>query len=73
MHLDSVCKQRIQLLTARLTVYFGKKKIVHPESSYKFTEETLGALLSDSGFTTHNVGKDQCGWYALTLSSRLEG
>ena len=70
MHLESMREQRIQVSAAELELYFGKGETIHTENSYKFTNETLGALLSDSGFEIQQTWRDAREWYALTLSHR---
>ena len=50
----------------------GMVKPFNTENSYKFTDGTLGALLSDSGFEIQYAWKDAREWYALTLSLRHE-
>ena len=70
MHLESTCEQTIQVSDAELELYFRNGETIHTENSYKFTDETLGALLSDSGFEIQQAWKDARDWYALTLSHR---
>jgi dimethylhistidine N-methyltransferase len=70
MHLESTCEQSIQVAAAELELYFREGETIHTENSYKFTDGTLGALLSDSGFTIQHAWKDSREWYALTLSHR---
>ena len=70
MHLESTCEQSIQISGAELELHFKKGETIHTENSYKFTDETLGTLLSDSGFEIRQAWKDAREWYALTLSHR---
>jgi L-histidine N-alpha-methyltransferase len=72
MHLESTCEQSIQVTAAELEFYLRKGETIHTENSYKFTDETLGVLLSDSGFNIQHAWKDAREWYALTLSYRQE-
>ena len=70
MHVESLCDQRVQIPPAGLDLHFGEGETIHTENSYKFTDKTLGALLSDSGFEVECAWKDERHWYALTLSRR---
>jgi L-histidine Nalpha-methyltransferase len=72
MHLESTCSQSIQIPAASLELYFRPGETIHTENSYKFTDQTLGALLSDSRFTPEMTWKDPRQWYALTLSRTCE-
>ena len=70
MHIESLCDQRVQIPPAGLDLHFGDGETIHTENSYKFTDKTLGVLLSDSGFEVECAWKDERHWYALTLSRR---
>lgn len=72
MHLESVRDQYVQITTAELELHFRNGETIHTENSYKFTDGTLDALLSDSGFEIESTWKDRRNWYALTLSRRLD-
>ena len=43
-------EQNVLVSAAELELHFRKGETIHTENSYKFTDESLGALLSDSGF-----------------------
>jgi L-histidine Nalpha-methyltransferase len=68
MHLESTRSQLIRIPGAGLELNFRPGETIHTENSYKFTDETLSALLCDSGFTAEMSWKDADQWYALTLS-----
>jgi L-histidine Nalpha-methyltransferase len=70
MHLESTCDQDVQIAAAELELDFRSGETIHTENSYKFTNETLGALLSDTDFAIESAWKDERDWYALTLSGR---
>ncbi len=72
MHLESTCSQSIQIPAAGLELNFRPGETIHTENSYKFTDQTLGTLLFDSGFTPEMTWKDARQWYALTLSRTCE-
>lgn len=68
MHLESTRDQCVNIPAADLSVQFAALETIHTESSYKFTEETLGALLEDAGFTIEQTWADPRQWYTLTLA-----
>ncbi len=72
MHLESTRSQVIQIPAAELELDFRPGETIHTENSYKFTDDTLSALLFDSGFTPEMIWKDARQWYALTLSRTFE-
>ena len=72
MHLESTRCQNVQVPAAGLELDFRIGETIHTENSYKFTDETLSGLLSDSGFQIETTWKDARHWYALTLSRRCE-
>jgi uncharacterized SAM-dependent methyltransferase len=72
MHLESMRDQKVQITTAELEIHFEDGETIHTENSYKFTDSTLSALLSDSGFAIESAWKDRRGWYALTLGRPYE-
>jgi L-histidine N-alpha-methyltransferase len=68
MHLESTCDQTVNIPDAQLNLRLEAFETIHTESSYKFSEKTLGALLDDAGFTIEQTWMDTRGWYALTLA-----
>src|ERR1700691_793466 len=68
MHLESTRDQCVDIPAAQLSVQFAAFETIHTESSYKFTQKTLGALLEDAGFTIEQTWTDPRGWYTLTLA-----
>lgn len=72
MHLESLHDQNIHIPCAGVGIHLRAGETIHTENSYKFTDGTLRALLSDSGFQVEDAWKDARGWYALTLSRRLQ-
>jgi L-histidine Nalpha-methyltransferase len=68
MHLESTRDQSVSIPAAHLSVQLAAFETIHTESSYKFTHETLGALLDDAGFTIEQTWTDPRQWYALTLA-----
>jgi L-histidine Nalpha-methyltransferase len=68
MHLESTRNQCVNIPAAQLSLQFAACETIHTENSYKFTENTLGALLGDAGFTIDQTWTDSRQWYALTLA-----
>ncbi len=68
MHLESTCGQWVRIPAAEVEVYFKKHETIHTENSYKFTRETIQALLRDAGFEVEHTWKDRLGWYSVTLA-----
>jgi len=68
MHLESTRNQCVDIAAAELAIQFAAYETIHTESSYKFTQKTLGALLDDAGFTIKQTWTDPRQWYALTLA-----
>jgi L-histidine Nalpha-methyltransferase len=68
MHLESTCDQHVRIPAAHLDVYFAKRERIHTENSYKFTDESIRILLSDSGFGVEQTWTDERGWYSVTLA-----
>jgi L-histidine N-alpha-methyltransferase len=69
MHLESTRDQYVSIPGAQLGVEFAAFETIHTESSYKFSQVTLGALLRDAGFTIMKTWTDPLQWYALTLAT----
>ena len=68
MHLESTRDQCVEIPAAELTIQFAAFETIHTESSYKFTQETLGALLHGADFTIKQTWTDPLHWYTLTLA-----
>jgi L-histidine Nalpha-methyltransferase len=73
MHLESIRCQNVQVPAADLELHFRVGETIHTENSRKFTNETLAALLGNSGFEINATWKDERHWYALTLSQICNG
>lgn len=68
MYLESVREQQVRVRKARLRVAFAKAETIHTENSYKFTRESIRALLEESGFGVEQTWLDKNAWYAVTLA-----
>ena len=72
MHLESLRRQSVSIPKLGLELDFFRGETIHTENSYKFTDQTLGDLLSASGFQIETTWKDPRRWYALTLNRRCK-
>jgi L-histidine N-alpha-methyltransferase len=68
MHLESTRDQCVNIPAAQLRLQFAAFETIHTENSYKFTRNTVGALLDDAGFVIEQTWTDPLQWYALTLA-----
>ena len=69
MHLESLREQYVRIPAAKLHIHFTQGETIHTENSYKFTPNTLSALLDDAGFRIEQTWKEPLEWYALTLAA----
>ncbi|SEF79824.1 dimethylhistidine N-methyltransferase [Bryocella elongata] len=72
MHLESLRRQTVSVRQLGLELDFLRGETIHTENSYKFTDQTLGDLLSAAGFQIETTWKDPRRWYALTLNRRCK-
>jgi L-histidine N-alpha-methyltransferase len=68
MHLESTRDQCVNIPAAQVSIQFSAFETIHTENSYKFTENTLDALLDDAGFIIEQTWTDPLKWYTLTLA-----
>jgi L-histidine N-alpha-methyltransferase len=68
MHLESTRDQCVNIPAAQVGIEFSAFETIHTENSYKFTENTLDALLNDAGFIIEQTWTDPRRWYTLTLA-----
>jgi L-histidine N-alpha-methyltransferase len=68
MHLESTRDQCVNIPAAQLSIQFAPFETIHTENSYKFTQNTLSALLDDAGFAIEQTWTDPRQWYTLTLA-----
>jgi dimethylhistidine N-methyltransferase len=71
MHLESLKPQHVRIPAAKLDVWFQQGDTIHTENSYKFTRESIRALLEDSGFDTEQAWMDERAWFSVTLARVL--
>ncbi len=68
MHLESTRDQRVRIAQAGLDIRLKAFETIHTENSYKFTQQTVRALLEDAGFAVERCWTDPREWYAVTLA-----
>ena len=73
MHLETRVRQTV-LLPAdasgpSIDLNFEPGETIHTESSYKFTQESLAALVISAGFTPLQTFHDREGFFAVTLAA----
>jgi dimethylhistidine N-methyltransferase len=68
MHLVSVRRQRVRIPHAGLDLTFGAGETIWTESSYKYSADGIGAILTRAGFTPRSQWIDQAAQFALTLA-----
>ena len=75
MHLRSTRPQTVTLPASSvgpaLTLHLGAGETIHTENSYKFTSETISALLAPSGFTATRTFCDPEHLFAVTLATAV--
>lgn len=69
MHLQSIVEQAVQIPAANLRVRFAAGETIHTENSYKFTAQSVAALLHSAGFTPVETWHDERQWFAVTLAA----
>ena len=68
MHLESTKDQDVSIRNAALDLHFTRFETIHTENSYKFTDESIRALVGDAGFQVERAWKDGRDWYTVTLA-----
>jgi L-histidine N-alpha-methyltransferase len=75
MHLASLAQQRVHLpATASapaLTIEFAPGETIHTENSYKFTLDSIEALLTPAGFVIDQSWLDPLHLFAVTLATAV--
>jgi L-histidine N-alpha-methyltransferase len=69
MHLVSRVPQTVTV--AGKKIMFAKGETIHTENSYKFTDQSLAALLADSGFAVDLTMHDPAKYFAVTLARAI--
>ena len=67
MHLVSKIPQTVRVLGE--THLFDADERIHTENSYKFSDEQVRAIATESGFRIEKCWTDERGWFSLVLLS----
>jgi L-histidine N-alpha-methyltransferase len=70
MHLESLTDQTVQIGSNRIA--FAEGETIHTENSYKFTPESIQALLDASGFARTHTWHDPDCRFAVTLAEATQ-
>ncbi len=75
MHLASTCPQTVRIPASsagpELAVEFAADETIHTENSYKFTADSIAALLADSGFAPTESFTDPKHLFAVTIAEAV--
>src|ERR1700728_1385254 len=71
MHLESLVAQEISIPSLDLTVSLRRGEGIHTENSYKFTPESVAALLGRSGFAVRADWTDAKRWFGVYLAEAV--
>jgi dimethylhistidine N-methyltransferase len=69
MHLESLTTQAVKI--AGNTFAFAAGETIHTENSYKFTEDSLKALLASTHFVPARTFTDEANTFAVTLATAV--
>jgi L-histidine N-alpha-methyltransferase len=69
MHLESLQAQKVVIRDLDLEVRFELGETIHTENSYKFTDESVLALLTRAGFRLREQWSDQNKWFTVYLAA----
>ena len=72
MHLESKVAQRVPIRDLEWTVPFHAGERIHTENSYKFTPESITAILDQGGFELVRSWYDRNGWFGAHLAEVLD-
>jgi dimethylhistidine N-methyltransferase len=69
MHLESLQAQKVAVRDLDLEVPFSLGETIHTENSYKFTDESVRALLTRAGFRLREQWSDADKWFTVYLAA----
>lgn len=70
MHLESLCDQQVHIPALNVTIPFAAGEHIHTENSYKYTRESIAALLERAGFPVAESWTDEGEWFAVLLGRK---
>jgi L-histidine Nalpha-methyltransferase len=68
MHLESRAEQQVWVQDLRRAFQFSRGERIHTENSYKFTSDSIAALLRQSGLKLEETWSDPKGWFSEVLA-----
>lgn len=71
MHLESLVAQKVTIPELDLEVSFRRGESIHTENSYKFTPDSVCALLTGCGFAPRRDWTDDRRWYGVYLAEAV--
>jgi dimethylhistidine N-methyltransferase len=71
MHLESLIPQHVTIPALELEVKFSRGETIHTENSYKFTAESIGAIVERAGFAMNRCWTDEKGWFGVYLAKAV--
>jgi L-histidine N-alpha-methyltransferase len=69
MHLESLQAQKVAIRDLDLEAPFLLGETIHTENSYKFTDESVRALLTRAGFRLRQQWSDADKWFTVYLAA----
>ena len=70
MHLESLCPQTVTIPTLH-PIRFAQGETIHTENSYKFTPQSITALLTAAHFTSTQTWQDPQSLFSVTLATAI--
>lgn len=71
IYLESLVAHRVAIPALDLDVKFERGETVHTENSYKFTPESIGAIIDRAGFSLTQRWTDDREWFGVYLAESL--
>lgn len=69
IYLDSVIAQEVSIPALDMEVNFARGEAIHTENSYKFTPESIGAIIEHAGFAVTQRWTDEREWFGVYLAA----
>lgn len=69
IHLESATEQRVSIAALELEVHFRRGETIHTENSYKFTPESICAIVERAGFRVERRWMDEREWFGVYLAA----
>lgn len=70
IYLDSMVAQRVSIPALELEVRFARGESIHTENSYKFTPQSIAAIVERAGFRIKQSWTDEREWFGVYLACR---